>query len=199
MKEKKNRSQLKGFQLDRLLVSVMYIVAGTVLLLFPETTTKTICYMIAIVVMAFGLIKVITYLVKGLEQNMYKNDLVIGFMCFIFGIILIFKSTIVISIIPILLGILVLISGFGKLQSSLDIKRMRNGNWMYFFVIALINVGLGLILIFNPFAVVKTMLRLVGICMLFSGITDIFGSVYMSKKLKNYLGDMAALEQDIDD
>lgn len=188
MKEKSS-GNLKGFQWDGLLTAVMYIAAGTVLLLFPETTAKTICYMIAIVVMAYGLMKVITYLFKGLEQNIHKNDLVIGLMCFILGLILIFKSKTVISIIPILLGILVLISGFGKLQSSIDVKRMKNGNWQYFLIIALINIGLGLVLIFNPFEAAKTLFRLVGICMLFSGITDAFGSIYMSKKLKNYLED----------
>ena len=78
MKEKDNKNKGKGFRLELLLSSVMYVIAGAILLLFPETTAKTICYLIAIVVMAIGLIKVLTYLARGLEQNMYKNDLVTG-------------------------------------------------------------------------------------------------------------------------
>ena len=140
MKEKDNKNKRKGFRPELLLSSVMYVIAGAILLLFPETTAKTICYLIGIVIMAIGLIKVLTYLAKGLEQNMYKNDLVVGLVCFIIGLVLIFKAKAIISIIPILLGILVLISGFGKLQSSLDVKRMKNGNWTYFFIIALIGV-----------------------------------------------------------
>ncbi len=127
MKEKDNKNKRKGFRPELLLSSVMYVIAGAILLLFPETTAKTICYLIGIVIMAIGLIKVLTYLAKGLEQNMYKNDLVVGLVCFIIGLVLIFKAKAIISIIPILLGILVLISGFGKLQSSLDVKRMKNG------------------------------------------------------------------------
>lgn len=199
MREKDNKNKGKGFRLELLLSSVMYVIAGAILLLFPETTARTICYLIAIVVMAIGLIKVLTYLARGLEQNMYKNDLVVGLVCFIIGLVLIFKVKAIISIIPILLGILVLISGFGKLQSSLDVKRMKNGNWTYFFIIALVNIALGLLCIFSPFKIAKTMIRLIGLAMLFSGITDLMGNIYMSKKLKNYLEDMAALEQDIND
>ncbi len=199
MRENDNRNQTKGIRLEMLISAVMYIIAGAILLLFPETTARTICYMIAIVIMAIGFIKIITYLVRGLEQNMYKNDLVVGLICFVLGFIFIFKVKLIISIIPILLGILVLISGFSKLQSSLDVKRMKNGNWMYFLIIALINIGLGLLCIFSPFKIAKTMIRLIGLAMIFSGITDLVGNVYMSRKLKNYLEDMAALEQDIDD
>ena len=110
MKEKDNKNKRKGFRPELLLSSVMYVIAGAILLLFPETTAKTICYLIGIVIMAIGLIKVLTYLAKGLEQNMYKNDLVVGLVCFIIGLVLIFKAKAIISIIPILLGILVLIS-----------------------------------------------------------------------------------------
>lgn len=192
-------NQLKSFKLETIISSIFYIISGAILLLFPETTAKSICYMIAIVIMAIGVVKVITYFVRGLEQNVYKNDLVIGLICIVIGIVIIYKVRLIISIIPIILGVLVLVSGFRKLQSSIDVKRMKSGNGMYFLVIALINIGLGLILIFNPFEAAKTMFRLVGICLLFSGITDIIGDAYMSKKLKHYFKDMTPFDKENED
>lgn len=51
-------------------------------------------------------------------------------------------------------------------------------------IMALLGIVLGIILIINPFSGVEFLFRIVGICFIYSGVTDICMLIAISKNLK---------------
>ena len=99
------------------------------------------------------------------------------------------------SILPVVLGIGVVLSGILKLQHAFDLKRMGFGTWVRIAITAAINVFIGLIVILNPFSTAAWLMRLVGIAFIFSGVTDLVTTIYVSRKASEYYVDGKAEEE----
>lgn len=185
---------LKQLKWDALFMGVLYILLGIVALVIPETMERLLGFLIGAVLIIAGAVSMISYLLRDAHQNYYHNDFQHGLLGILLGIVVLYKVDIIISLVPFLLGTLVLVSGLSKLQDVIDLKRLEYGNWIFMLVLAVINIILGLILIFNPMAAATLLFRLMGIGLIFSGITDCVTTVYFAGKIRNYFADMNAVD-----
>ncbi len=185
---------LKQIKWDTLLMGVLYILLGIVALVIPETMERLLGFLIGTVLIIAGAVSMISYLLRDAHQNYYHNDFLHGLLGILLGIVVLYNVDIIISLVPRLLGTLVLVSGLSKLQDVIDLKRMEYGNWIFMLVLAIINVTLGLVLIFNPMAIAELLFRLIGIGLIFSGITDCITTVYFARKIRNYLAEVNAVD-----
>lgn len=164
---------------------VVLIIAGLILLFFPETTTKTIAYMAAATILLMGLTQLIGYFRSSPADGRYSGGIVLGIFFIVVAAVLFFNAEAVISIIPIILGVIILLSGIVKFQQSIDLARMKVSRWSTVLATAILNVILGLVVILNPFSTVTTLLQLVGIGLIYSGISDIIATLYVSHQIKD--------------
>lgn len=164
---------------------VVLTIAGFVLLFFPAETTKMIAYIAAAIFLLMGLTQIIGYLRNDPGEGRYSGGMVIGVIFVILGIIIFIRAEAIISIIPIIFGIVILISGILKLQQSIDLARMNVSKWSTVLATALLNIVIGAVIIFNPFSTVTTLLQLVGIGLIYSGISDIIATLYVSHQIKD--------------
>ncbi len=185
---------LKQLKWDTLLMGVLYILLGIVALVIPETMERMLGFLIGVVLIIAGAVSMISYLLRDAHQNYYHNDFLHGLLGILLGIVVLYKVDIIISLIPFLLGTLVLVSGLSKLQDVIDLKRLEYGNWIFMLVLALINVVLGLVLIFNPMAIANLLFRLLGVGLIFSGITDCVTTIYFAGKIRDYFAEMNAID-----
>lgn len=184
---------LKELKWQSILYAALYIVLGVILLLFPETTATTLCYAVGGAAIVIGAVSVCIYLFRDVSRNTYRNDFVSGLVSILLGIFIFYKVDLIISLIPFVLGIAVIISGFLKLQDCIDVRRMGYGSGLALFILAIINVVLGIVLVLNPFSTAILLFRIIGIGLIFSGISDLVTTLYMSKKIKNYVDDRKVL------
>lgn len=189
------KNLLEKFKWRILFSAVLLILVGIVLLLFPETTAKTICYLVAAIAIVMGMVTMITYFFRDVSINYYRNDFVIGLAGIILGFFIIYKVEMIISLVPFILGLVVTISGFSKIQDAIDMNRMGYSNWIGILVVAIVNVVFDIVLLLNPFEAATLMFRVMGMALIFSGMTDIVSTMYLKKKIKNYMDDMKVLEQ----
>jgi len=185
---------LKELKWDALLTGVLYVLLGIVSLVLPGTMEKALGYMIGVVLILAGAVSMICYLLRDAHQNYYHNDFLHGILGIALGILVLYKVNIIISLVPVLMGVMVLISGCSKLQDVIDLKRMEYGNWIFMLALAVVNVALGLVLIFNPMKTADFLFRLIGIGLIFSGVTDCFTTVYFAGKIKAYMADLQAVD-----
>lgn len=185
---------LKEMKWKAVFYAAIYIILGLVLLFFPDTSARTLAYAIAVSAILVGGFTVITYLRRDVARNYYRNDFVAGLTAVIVGIMILRRAEFVISIIPFLLGVLVIFSGILKLQHFVDIKRMQGDAGAAMLMLALINVLLGILLVANPFEAVTLLFRVLGIGMIFSGVTDLLSSLYLTRRLDHYIQEQEALD-----
>lgn len=178
---------LKELKWQSGLYAVLYVIIGVILLLFPETTATTLCYAVGGAAIGVGVISVGIYLFRDAIKNAYRNDFVSGAVSVLVGVFILCKVELIISLVPFLLGIAVTISGLVKLQNCVDMRRMGYGNGLTFFILSFINIALGIVLMVNPFQTAVILFRVMGVGLIFSGVSDLMAIIYMSRKVKDYL------------
>ena len=152
----------------------------------PETMVKTLGYLIGILLIAVGAVSIICYLLREAGQNYYRNDFGYGLVGIAVGVIFLNRVEWLISLLPLILGVMVLASGCGKLQEVIDMKRAGCDSWIVILIMAALNAAFGIVLIINPFKTALLLLQLVGVGLIFSGITDCVTLFYVKHKMKGY-------------
>lgn len=186
----------KEVKWSMLLSAALYIVLGLVLVIFPATTARTICYMIAGIAIVVGLVNLVVYFTRNITRNYYRNDFVMGLLMVVLGIFVIYKADLVIALVPFIIGLCIIVSGLFKLQGALDVQRM-GGNSVVILGLAIVNVVIGILMVINPFESAILLYRLLGVGLLFSGITDMVSTLYLSGKMHSYMKKMDEAEDAI--
>ena len=193
-KEGLHMKMLKELKWEAILTGVLYILLGIVALVVPETMQKTLGYGIGIVLIVAGLISIICYLLRDAKENYYHNEFVFGLVGMVLGAAVLYKVEVIISLIPFILGILVLFSGCSKLQDAIDLKRLGYGSWIGMLVVAVINIILGIVLICNPFQAAIVLFRVLGVGLIISGVSDCFSTIYFARKFHKFNQEQDAVD-----
>ncbi|MBQ3692912.1 MAG: DUF308 domain-containing protein, partial [Clostridia bacterium] len=90
----------------------------------------------------------------------------------------------VFSLIAVIYGIILLVSGVFKMQDFFQAKKYEPYVPIVIFLSAAVSVVLGLIIIINPFETTLLVFRFAGISMLVGAATDIITLILIAKSLK---------------
>ena len=184
--------QFKEMKWDTLMLGVLYALLGLVSLVIPETMDQVLGYLICLVLIVGGAVSMISYLLRDPYQNYYHNDFHHGLIGIGAGILLLVNVDWIISQIPLILGAMVFLSGSSKLQDVIDMKRMNYGKWTVMLGIAIGNLLIGVLFMVNPFDSMDLLFRLLGLGLIFSGISDCVIAVYFATRIKEYMDDLEA-------
>lgn len=189
-------SLLKQLKWNLILLAVIFIALGIVLILWPGATMKTICYLLAAMLLAIGVVSLINYLRKDISGIIYRYDLVVGLCAILGGILVIVKVDKLIDLIPAVLGFLVTMSGIMKMQNSVDMLRLGHGTWHVAFAMAIVNIVAGIVLLMNPFEAAQILIMCLGIALVYSGITDLYVTISISRRLSRLKTEIVVAEDD---
>ncbi len=179
--------QIKGMKWQSMLTAALFVIMGIVLIVYPETTAETMCYVVGIAGVVIGIFTVLAYVFRDVQKNYYRNDFIVGMMEILLGAFILYKADLIIELIPCVLGMLVVISGIGKLQNCIDLRQMKSGDGLPFLIMAVVIMVFGILLVIDPFDDTEVLYILIGVGLLVSGITDAFATLYMAKKVKDFL------------
>jgi len=189
-------SLLKQLKWNLILLAVIFIALGIVLILWPGATMKTICYLLAAMLLAIGVVSLINYLRKDISGIIYRYDLVVGLCAILGGILVIVKVDELTDLIPAVLGFLVTMSGIMKMQNSVDMLRLGHGTWHVAFAMAIVNIVAGIVLLMNPFEAAQILIMCLGIALVYSGITDLYVTISISRRLSRLKTEIVVAEDD---
>lgn len=173
---------LKEIKWNLVVLSLLFIVLGVILIMWPNEVMRTSCYMLAAMLIIVGVISLINYLRKDISGILYRYDLVVGLSAVLGGILVIIKVDQLLNLIPVVLGFLVTISGILKMQNSVDMLRLGQGTWYVAFCMAILNIIFGIVLLIDPFGR-ELLVNLLGAALIFSGITDLYVTISISRRL----------------
>ena len=168
--------------------SIALVVLGLLLIFYSELTILSISYVIGGILIAIGVIALIKYISNINKDIKNEIDIVYGIGTIILGIIVISNPKAIASIIPFVLGILIVINSTAKIDYSFKLRKNKNSIWVSTLVVALIALICGVLLIFNPFAGAEFITKIIGGILLIYAILDIISTVRISKELKETFG-----------
>ncbi|MDE6053818.1 MAG: DUF308 domain-containing protein [Lachnospiraceae bacterium] len=153
--------------------AVIMVVLGLVLVIWPHILGVMLCYVLGGALILMGIIQLIGFLRSERLGFYNKFSMLMGIVLILLGIWICTQPRIVLSIIPVIVGIIVLLHGLMDIQYTLDIKRTGNTKWWIALIAALLTLGVGLMLVFNPFTAYEISMILLGIAMLYDGGSDL--------------------------
>ena len=197
---------LKQLKWRSLLLSAALIGAGVLLIIFPKLSASVICSVIGIGAIAFGLVNVASYFLLDLKDTLYRNEFMIGVTSVIAGILIMTKQSLLIDLVPILLGLVIVASGLVKLQQSVVAYRIGYQKSLLYLILAAISVVLGLVVMFlMPGKTAADILFItIGCGLVYCGASDLFVTLFLASRFNAFLkeyenGGPVTAEEDTDD
>lgn len=161
-----------------LINSVLFLLIGIILFANPNGIISFISYIIGIVVIIVGVVKILSA-VKNKGASNYDSNLTIGIICAVVGVILIFCGSIIELVFRFFIGGWILLSGVNKLVNALNLKNVSD-KWKALLVISILLIIIGLYVILRSNLVFSS----IGLIMIiYSSISII--SYFMTPKQKN--------------
>ncbi len=153
--------------------AVIMVLLGLVLVIWPHILGVLLCYLLGGALIVMGVFQLISFL-RGERLGFYnKFVMMMGIVLVLLGIWICTQPHIVLSIIPVVVGIIVLIHGLMDIQYTLDIKKAGSTKWWIALIAAILTLVVGLLLVFNPFTAYEITMVLLGIAMLYDGGADL--------------------------
>lgn len=187
---------MSKFFKSSILGSLALVILGILLIFQSEATIISISYIIGGILVAIGVLAILKYLKNSKSQINSGLDMVYGVVTVILGVIVISNPAAIASIIPFVVGFIIIINSARKLQYSIELKKNENELWKSTMIIAFITTICGVVLVINPFKGVVFITKIVGILITLYSVLDIISTITIKNTLKEI---HSAIEETITD
>ena len=164
--------------------ALIYIIIGIILTLFPGISGIIFVRTLAVISLIFAVLNIYRYVKQKNDVMQSGGRMFSAILFLIFFAVCFMNPEVVLSILPVLLGILLIIDGTGKLPIAIEAFKMRNNTAMPVLPLilsAIIPLIFGIIIVINPFTVSSMVIMIFGISLLADGISDLVTAI-MTKK-----------------
>lgn len=167
-----------------IILTICELIIGILLLIEPVRFTTVIIAGLGIVLLASGLINTVSYFRKDPASASKEQLLAKGLIMLLTGAFCIFRSDWFFAAFPLLTlvyGIAILLSGFVKIQSTVDALRLKQPGWLWRAVGAASSILLAIIIILNPFSTMAYLWIFVGISLIAEAVLDLI-TIFVTRR-----------------
>lgn len=157
-----------------ILASVLFLIVGIFLLVYPNEMVKFITYIIGVVLVVFGSIKLYSY--YKFRDSIGNIQLTLGIAAVIIGIIVMFCNDIIEFAIRLVMGGYILANGLNKLIVALN-SRTYNNKWIGLLIVGCFLIIGGLYMILKS----NIVLSAIGLVLIIYSSIDIFSYLLYPK------------------
>lgn len=185
---------LKKLKTNVVISSLLCVILGLVLLLWPGLSIQIVCTAVGAVLIISGAIRIVGYFTAK-DGSLYSQaNLIFGIVFAVVGVWIVMKPDKVLAIIPIIVGIVISLHGLHNLQQALDLYRDKYDKWWIALILGILTLGFGVLLICRPFAAIDTVVMLIGIFLIYDGLSNIWIVSRVSKNTKILRQEMEAVD-----
>ena len=163
---------IRSIKVNLLSSAILCVILGIVLVAYPDTSMTLVCRTVGVIVLITGLGLVFGYLKSGKEHWYGKIELVFGTILAIVGGFLILRPLGLISIIPIIFGILFIYHGLANMRQAMELRQYKDRGWWLPVLIAATTVLLGIFIINYPIRTMDIIMRVIGACLIYDGLAN---------------------------
>lgn len=182
---------IKKAKENLIISSVILCITGLIFMIFSETMVNLIGWILGGVFCVIGVVKLIGYI----RTQLQISELIISIISIAAGVLLFLHPGWVMSLLSVIIGIYVLLEGALKIKISIDAKKQEAASWWVLLVVALVSIGIGILLVFNPFGISKAFMFVVGLALLLSGAQNIIHAIYTEKVLNEMNQDIIDMDE----
>ena len=161
--------------LSGMVLSLFEIFVGVLLLINPFEFTSGIIMVLGAILLFVGVVCVFRYFREEagkavLEQNLFKAliALAVGGFCVLGNGFIVEIS----SFLAFVYGAIILITGFSKVQKTVDLLRLKKTNWGFTAISAAITVACAALILFNAATAAEWIFKFIGITLIVEAVID---------------------------
>lgn len=192
-------SLLKKVKANTILSSLLCAALGLVLVIWPDISMQIVCIAIGAVLILCGVIRLFGFFLNHDGSVYTQGNLVMGIVLVVVGIWIVATPGKVLAIIPIIVGILIVIHGVNNIQQTITLCKGKYSMWWLALIMAILTIGFGVLLITRPFAALDTVVMLIGIFLIYDGMSNVWIVSRIAKTVKMARQEAEAVDVDAHD
>ena len=164
---------VEGMKKNYFISAILTIALGAVLVIWPVWSGRILCYLLGAALILMGGIQLIVC-IRAERIGFYsKFSMLMNIILILLGVWVCIRPDTVLSLVPVIIGIVMLIHGCMDLQFTMDIKHAGSGKWWIALIFALVTLTLGVFLVMHPFLAFEITMLIIGIGLLYDGLSDL--------------------------
>ena len=178
------KETLKRIKADIIVSALLCIALGIVLLVWPAETIDVFCKILAAGLIIMGGVDIASYF---MNRSIHPFAGALGLIVLLIGIWIFLRPESIVSLIPIVIGVILCVHGIQDLKLAIETKRNGYEKWWSMLIIAAVSLVFGVLCIVNAFGMVKLALQFIGIALIYDGISDLWvanRAVHAAKMMK---------------
>lgn len=170
-----------------IIVSAILCILGGTAILLPAPSEKYCGIALGILLVAFGIIKLVGYYSKDLFRLAFQFDWQFGSFLTIFGLIALARPEESLNFLCAALAVYMILESLFKIKISQAAKEFGIRSWRLILVLALLSGIAGILLLLRPW---QSAVVLLGINLLAAGILNIAVAITCVKIIRNQIPDV---------
>lgn len=192
---------LKKLKTNIVISAILCILLGIVLVAWPDLSMQIVCTAIGAVLLIGGGVRLAVYFTAKDGSVYAQMNLITGIILAVVGVWILLQPDKVLAIIPIIVGIVIALHGINNLQQAITLCKEKYDKWWIALILGLLTVGFGVLLVCRPFEALNTAVMMIGIFLIYDGISDIWivSRIYrMAKMVKQEAEALDVVAEEID-
>lgn len=177
---------IKSMKVNDSLTAVLCAILGVVLLVWPGQSIQIACMVLGVVLSVYGAVQILLYFFTKDKTLLSHSMMIFGIVLLVIGIFIILKPDSIRKAIPMIVGILIVIHGLRNAIQAVELKKMNDDHWWAVLLLAVLTMAVGVVLICNPFAAIDMAVRVIGICLLYDGLSNLWIQSRVFKTKRTY-------------
>ena len=163
-----------------IITSIVYFILGIIIIINPGLTIGMFSALIAILSIIYG----VTISIINIVDIKSSENLVLGILLIILGIILLIYPGSLSILISLSIGIWFISSSVNRIKIAILLKGVEKFNWLMVLFSAIITLLVGMTFIFSPLVSAITLTIFGGILMMVYSLCNIFEIIVIKKNIK---------------
>lgn len=173
----------RSIRVNMTLAAVGCLALGIALLVIPDLFLQVACYVTGAVLIAYGVLGLLSS-VRTHSMNLFTG--LVDVLAIGVGIFIITQPRMISSILPIIFGLILLLDGILNLRHGIGLHRFGDPSGKTVLILGVITVIFGAVILLNPYSTAKMTFRLIGIALVYSGLSDFLVIFRMNRANRTY-------------
>ncbi len=174
----------KNEVINNVIMALCELGVGILLLVNPIGFTAWIFAALGIVLMVMGAIEIVSYIRTEPAKVFGRQNLAIGLAEIAAGLFCIFRYNwfiVTFPLLTILYGVIILLTGFVKIQWAVDMLRLKQKKWYLAAISAVLSVAFAWVILGNPFTSTAVLWTFVAVSLIVEAVVDVIALIFRRK------------------
>ncbi|MCR5049312.1 MAG: DUF308 domain-containing protein [Saccharofermentans sp.] len=162
--------RIKSVRNHMIIASILLLLIGVAFIVWPDEAARILARATAIAIIGVGVFEMILFFIGKHKGIVDIPAIISGVLLIALGVYLLIQPDTMLNFFNIIFGIIILIIGLDHLFQAIFIIRHVRSLWWITLIVGVAAIGLGVLILVNPFSAVRTAMILVGITMVVEAI-----------------------------